>query len=181
MRKQLIVLGIVLTFIFSSIAQAASIPKLGWPSSARGISLSFGGNWPFSSTCTNMQWKHTGIDIRASKGSSVYAAEKGTVKVSQSSGTSWKDFITVEHKDSKGNKYTTVYWHLKNRKVSVGNSVSRGQKIAEVADMGSNTHLHFGVRNASYSNTSNRGGLPTGTCSGYPKFQESFVNPLNYL
>lgn len=93
------------------------------------------------------------------------------------------------HKDSQGNKYTTVYWYLKNRKVfTSGNTktVTSGQKIAEVADMGSKTHLHFGVRNASYSNTSNRGGLPTTKCSASGMtsadvWQANFVNPSDYL
>lgn len=175
---------------FSTRAQAANIPQLSWPCSARGITLYFGYDWSsYATKCTNLQWKHTGIDINASAGSDVYAAEAGTVKVSQSSNSDWKDFVTIEHKDSQGNKYTTVYWHLKNRKVfTSGNTktVTRGQKIAEVADMGSNTHLHFGVRNASYSNTSNRGGLPTTKCSASGMtsadvWQANFVNPLDYL
>ena len=182
MKKLLIVLGTAALFLFSSFASAASIPKLAWPTAYRTINLSFGSAWPYSSPCTYLTWKHTGIDIKAPKTSSVYAAEKGVVKVSQDSGTSWKQWITIGRTDSYGQKYTTVYWHLANRKVSVGAAVTRGQKIAEVADMGGNTHLHFGLRNASYSNnTSNRGGLPTGTCSGFSVYPESFKNPLNYL
>lgn len=175
---------------FSARAQAASIPQLSWPCSARGINLYFGDDWSsYATKCTNLQWKHTGIDINASAGSAVYAAEAGTVRVSQSSNSDWQDWITIEHKDSRGNKYTTVYWHLKNRKVQTYDktkTVTRGQQIAEVADWGSRSHLHFGVRNASYSNTSNRGGLPTTKCSASGMtsadvWQANFVNPLDYL
>lgn len=176
---------------FSARAQAASIPKLYSPSSAYSInnlSLKFGDPWPYTSTsCTNLNWKHTGIDIKASAGSDVYAAEAGTVKVSKSTSGSWKDYITIEHKDSQGNKYTTVYWHLYDRKVSVSNSVTRGQKIAAVANMGSNTHLHFGIRNAPYTYpVSSRGGLPTKRCydpemTAMDIWQANFVNPSDYL
>ncbi|MBF0554584.1 MAG: peptidoglycan DD-metalloendopeptidase family protein [Nitrospirae bacterium] len=177
---------------FGSTAFSATIPKLAKPSSSystSNINLKFGGDWTtFAGQCTKyttkpyLTWYHTGIDIKASKGSDVYAAESGVVKVSQDSGTKWKEWIAIEHKDSKGNKYTTNYWHLKNRKVNVGKNITRGSKIAEVADMGLNTHLHFGLYNKAYENTANRGGLPqNNTCSGYPAYKDSFVNPVDYL
>lgn len=175
---------------FSARAQAASIPQLSWPCSARGINLAFDGDWPYTTidSCKNLVWRHTGIDINASAGSDVYAAEAGTVKISKSSGSKWKDYIVLEHKDSQGNKYTTVYWHL-NRKISVNQSVTRGQKIAVVANMGGGnmgTHLHFGIYNAEYDKSprSIRGGLPTTKCSSlYPDeiYPGKFVDPSKYL
>jgi murein DD-endopeptidase MepM/ murein hydrolase activator NlpD len=181
-KKAFIVMTVLAITVFTiSSAFAASIPKLGWPSATKNVIFKFGKPWPFATSCTNITWKHTGIDIGAPNGSAVYTAEDGVVKVSQDSGTSWKEFITVEHTDSKGKKYTTDYWHLKNRKVSVGSKVKKGQKIAEVANMGDNTHLHFGVRNSSYDNTANRGALPTVSCGGYPAYAASFVDPLDYL
>lgn len=176
----LTLLAVLLVF-GSTMTAGANIPKLGWPVAKNTVTLPFGGNWPFASSCTNLAWKHTGIDIRAKKGDSVYAGEAGTVQVSLDSGGPWKDWITVEHQDTKKNKYTTTYWHLKNRKVVRGNTIKKGQKIAEVADMGGNTHSHFSVYNGAYSNTANHGGLPVKACGTYSAYPASFVNPLNYL
>jgi murein DD-endopeptidase MepM/ murein hydrolase activator NlpD len=182
MKKLNLFLFVLVGFILCALtADAASIPKMPWPINSKSINLSWGAPWSYKTHCTDISWYHTGIDIKASVGTKVYASESGTVKISQSSNSDWKEWITIEHKDSKGNKYTTCYWHLQKRKFAVGSTVKKGQQIAEVADMGRNTHFHFGIRNAGYTNTSNNGGLPKTACTGYPAFYESFVNPLNYL
>jgi len=182
MKKTNLFLLVLVAFIFCALtADAASIPKMPWPINSKSINLGFKAPWPYETHCTGLDWYHTGIDIKASAGTKVYATESGTVKISQSSKSNWKDWITIEHKDSRGNKFTTCYWHLQGRSVYVGNTVTKGQLIGYVADMGSNTHFHFGIRNAAYSNTSNNGGLPKTACTGYPAFYELFVNPLNYL
>ena len=61
--------------------------------------------------------------------------------------------------------------------VNVGDTVTKGQKIATVADLGDNTHLHFGIRENAYSNISNRGALPQTDCGGDPAFPEYFIDP----
>lgn len=181
MKKNRIICSLITCVVLTAAsAQAASISRLGWPSDTHSGSLTFGNNWNYNTSCTDKQWLHTGIDLSAPASSKVYAAADGVVRVSQDSNTSWKEWITIEHTDTKGKKYTTTYWHLNKRKVNVGDTVKKGAIIAEVASM-SRTHLHFGVRNASYDNTANRGGLPNKACTGYPAYQESFVNPKLYL
>jgi murein DD-endopeptidase MepM/ murein hydrolase activator NlpD len=66
--------------------------------------------------------------------------------------------------------------------VKQGQAVRRGQQIGVVYDLGSNSHLHFGIRNAAYSNVGNRGALPkTRSCGpSDPQWPEQTVNPLDY-
>jgi len=128
--------------------------------------------------CDGYLKKHAVIDILAPKWAPVFAAENATVVVVSYDPT-WCYWATLEHRDWQGLRYTSVYWHIVPA-VSQGQTVSRGQQIGWVADMGANTHLHFGGRNAPYSNTANRGALPRYTpCGTYdPVFPEVFVNPL---
>lgn len=86
---------------------------------------------------------HKGIDIGASSGSKVLAAESGTVVIatySESAG----NYIMISH----GNGIYTVYMHLKEIKVELNQSVKRGDTIGTVGSTGYSTgpHLHFGIR-----------------------------------
>jgi murein DD-endopeptidase MepM/ murein hydrolase activator NlpD len=154
------------------------VPRLEWPTD-RGakIALGYGADW-LDNGCDGKKKRHTAIDIKVGKGRPVYAGEAGKVVVVGSDPT-WKGWVTIEH--SSGGKFTTVYWHI-SPSVKTGQAVSRGQKIGVVADMGSNTHLHFGVRDAAYSNTANRGALPRNKACGTsdPQFPERFKNPLDF-
>lgn len=162
-------------------ASQPAIPPLRWPTD-RGAPVGrfdFGSNWDClqcKKGCDDEYQLHTGIDIRVGKGRPVFAAEDGVVKVVGSDPT-WKGWVTIEHRLG-GTVFTTVYWHI-TPSVRAGQEVTRGQQIGTVADMGSNTHLHFGVRHAPYSNVSNRGALPkTRDCGpDRPQFPEKFVDP----
>lgn len=94
---------------------------------------------------TGKKHTHTGIDFGAPSGTPIYAAESGVVIVSQS----WSGYgncIIVDH----GNGLWTLYAHIRNGGllVSVGDTVKKGDKIAEVGSTGNSTgpHLHFEVR-----------------------------------
>ncbi|MFD2116952.1 murein hydrolase activator EnvC family protein [Paenibacillus yanchengensis] len=88
---------------------------------------------------------HSGMDFGAPTGTSIYAAEGGVVIVSQYWGT-YGNAVVVDH----GNGLWTLYAHIKNGGLLVdkGDTVKRGQKIAEVGNTGNSTgpHLHFEVR-----------------------------------
>lgn len=86
---------------------------------------------------------HTGIDISAPGGTSIYAADSGTVILSRYYG-SYGNCVIVDH----GNNTVTLYAHMSSTAVSVGQSVSRGQTIGYVGSTGASTgnHLHFEVR-----------------------------------
>ena len=120
--------------------------------SSRSASNSNGGSgtlaWPLSSNKitspygTRSRGFHSGIDLAAKTGTSVYAAAGGTVELA-----SWYygygNCIVINH----GNGVKTRYAHLSAYKVSVGATVSRGQLIALSGNTGNSTgpHLHFEV------------------------------------
>lgn len=140
----------------------------------RTVTLSFGANWVNS--CGGLIKKHVGTDVQAWAPEAVYAAEAGVVKVANSS--PYGGWITIEHTPPGEPVFTTVYWHV-TPVVSVGTTVAEGQWIGNIANLGNDTHFHFGVRIGTYSNTSNRGGLPQNTCGGDPAYPENFINPLS--
>lgn len=127
--------------------------KLGWPcpSSSR-ITSPYGYRVLFG-----VRDFHTGIDIGATMGSNIVAAESGTVILANYGWNGgYGNYIILSH----GNGITTRYAHASQLYVSAGQTVSKGQVIAAVGSTGNSTgpHLHFEVR---------QGG--------------SHTNPLNYL
>jgi len=86
---------------------------------------------------------HGGIDIPAPTGTSVVAADSGTVLTARWS-NSFGNYITISH----GNGVVTLYAHLSTMSVRAGDTVSRGQHIGGVGSTGNSTapHLHFEVR-----------------------------------
>lgn len=95
--------------------------------------------------------EHKAIDIAASSGSPVYAAEDGTVCYVQiwdgsydtTGMMSYGHMVEIRHAD--GN--TTLYAHLSEINVQQGEKVVRGQRIGRVGSTGHATgpHLHFEV------------------------------------
>ncbi len=85
---------------------------------------------------------HTGIDLRASTGTKVYAANKGTVTTSGYS-SAWGNYIIINH----GGGLTTLYAHLSRRNVSKGATVKQGDVIGLSGNTGYSTgpHLHFEI------------------------------------
>ncbi|MGH1395959.1 MAG: murein hydrolase activator EnvC family protein [Trichormus sp.] len=98
---------------------------------------------------------HAGLDFAASYGSTIRAADSGTVIFAGWYGGYGKTVI-INH----GNGITTLYGHSSELYVTEGQTVQRGQAIASVGSTGLSTgpHLHFEVR---------RNGTP--------------VNPADYL
>jgi murein DD-endopeptidase MepM/ murein hydrolase activator NlpD len=86
---------------------------------------------------------HSGTDIAAPTGTTVRAAECGTISVSgEESG--YGQMVCIRH----AGETTTCYAHLSERDVAVNEYVKAGQKIGEVGCTGSCTgpHVHFEVR-----------------------------------
>lgn len=108
-----------------------------------------GGNfmWPttFQMISTNFAWWHPGIDMANRAAPAVAASDGGTVVVA-----GWPDNygygnrVVIDH----GNGYQTLYAHLSNIYVSVGQTVSRGQSVGQMGSTGrsTGTHLHFEIR-----------------------------------
>ncbi|QIR41672.1 peptidoglycan DD-metalloendopeptidase family protein [Tolypothrix sp. PCC 7910] len=86
---------------------------------------------------------HAGLDFAASYGSTIRAADSGTVIFAGWYGGYGKAVI-IDH----GNDITTLYGHTSELFVTEGQGVQRGQAIAAVGSTGLSTgpHLHFEVR-----------------------------------
>lgn len=86
---------------------------------------------------------HTGLDIAASKGTTIKAAASGTVTFSGTKGAYGK-LVVITH----SNGVQTHYGHCSSLYVSEGQYVTQGEKIAAVGSTGNSTgpHLHFEVR-----------------------------------
>jgi len=86
---------------------------------------------------------HEGIDVAASRGAPIRAAESGRVIHSGRLGAYGK-VVIIKHAGS----YRTVDAHARKLHVRKGQFVERGQRIAEVGTTGRSTgpHLHFEIR-----------------------------------
>ena len=86
---------------------------------------------------------HTGIDFIAAIGEDVISTADGKVVTATRSFRDYGNQIIIDH----GNGYTTVYAHLDDIKVRVGQAVKRGDVIATVGNTGSSMapHLHYEV------------------------------------
>lgn len=86
---------------------------------------------------------HKGIDIGASYGTNIVAADSGRVVEARYNG-SYGNCVKIDH----GNGTETLYAHCSQLVVNVGDTVDRGQLIAYVGSTGASTgpHLHFEVR-----------------------------------
>ncbi len=88
---------------------------------------------------------HTGIDIGADKGTSIVAANAGTVIMAQyDKSGGYGNMVVIDH----GDGITTLYAHASKLCVKVKDEVKAGDVIAKVGSTGLSTgnHLHFEVR-----------------------------------
>lgn len=122
--------------------------SLGYPTSYRHISAGYP-NYPGGRY-------HGGVDFPCPTGTAVHASDSGTVAMVKYLNYSYGYHILINH----GNGLSTLYAHNSKILVSVGQSVSKGQKIAESGSTGNSTgpHCHFEVR-----------------------LNGNRVNPMNYL
>ena len=115
--------------------------QLSWPVDSRRITSYYGKRpVPVAGATSN----HDAIDIGASQGAPVYAADGGTVTTASYGYNGGRgNYIMVNH----GNGIVTRYQHLSTIYVSVGQSVSRGQNIGAVGSTGASSgpHLDFAV------------------------------------
>ncbi len=101
-------------------------------------------------------WRmHEGIDLSAPKGTPVYATGNAVVLRA-----GWQPGYGYLVELNHGFGYKTRYGHLSKMYVSAGDSVTRGQVIADVGNTGvsSGSHLHYEVR-----------------------FRNKTVNPIHYF
>lgn len=118
--------------------------------------------WPLKDSFTQSsgfgsRWgrQHKGIDLAVSVGTTVYAADGGTVVEAQYSG-SYGNVVMIDHQNGQETRYA----HNSKLLVKKGDKVYQGQPIAKSGNTGRSTgpHVHFEIR-----------------FNGEPR------NPLNYL
>lgn len=118
--------------------------------------------WPLKDSFTQTsgfgsRWgrQHKGIDLAVSVGTTVYAADGGTVVEAQYSG-SYGNVVMIDHQNGQETRYA----HNSKLLVKKGDKVYQGQPIAKSGNTGRSTgpHVHFEIR-----------------INGEPR------NPLNYL
>lgn len=102
--------------------------------------------WPVGGHISqSYTWYHQAIDIANKEAPGIAVADGGTVIV-----TGWGDpwaygnRIIIDH----GNGFVTLYAHLSQIYVSLGQKVSKGQVIGKMGSTGRSTgnHLHFEIR-----------------------------------
>ncbi len=86
---------------------------------------------------------HSGVDISASSGATIVAADSGTVVTAVYS-SSYGNYVVISH----GNGNSTLYAHMSSMAVSSGQTVTKGQTIGYVGSTGWSTgaHCHFEVK-----------------------------------
>ncbi len=111
-----------------------------WPSVSSTITSPYGTR---VHPITGRVRKHAGVDIGASYGTNIYAANSGTVIVAGWNSGGYGNYVVIDH----GGGYTTLYGHCSSLLVSKGQTVTKGQVIAKVGSTGmsSGPHLHFEV------------------------------------
>jgi murein DD-endopeptidase MepM/ murein hydrolase activator NlpD len=87
---------------------------------------------------------HTGIDLAARFGTPVTAAADGVVVAVNHTGVGYGNYVIVAH----GGGIMTLYAHLLDTNVRVGDRIVRGQRVGREGSSGLSTgpHLHFELR-----------------------------------
>ena len=92
---------------------------------------------------------HTGIDIADNSKPNIYPYKAGTVVKVVYGNTGYGYYVTVSHgKDANGNELQTLYAHMSQINVSVGQQVTMGTALGRMGTTGLSTgiHLHFEIR-----------------------------------
>jgi murein DD-endopeptidase MepM/ murein hydrolase activator NlpD len=129
------------------VTQVASVPTTPVPAAAEpAMSGSDKFRWPVSGRVITdfAASRGTGINIDVPEGSSVKAAENGTVIYVGSGVEGYGNLVLIRHP----NGYVSAYAHLQNMSVAKGATVNRGDSIGTVGMTGSvsRPQLHFELR-----------------------------------
>jgi len=101
--------------------------------------------WPVSGTISQgCHSGHIAVDIAGPRGSPIVAVDDGTVVLVSWMRTSYGYHVIIDH----GGGIQTLYAHLSEILVEVGQDVSKGEAIGKRGSTGRSTgpHLHFEVR-----------------------------------
>lgn len=165
-----IICGLLITAAYAKIPALEELKKTGFygrvhawqniPQNAHDIDVKVPPNAPiiisdyhskFGANGLKRTGKHNGIDLFADIGSPVIAAADGRV-ISAKVDRCWGPTMLLSHGvDKHGKPIYGLYGHVRNFKVKVGQTVKRGQQIAEMGEDIFTTcgagfhHLHFQI------------------------------------
>ena len=88
------------------------------------------------------KWPHYGIDIAAKKGTMIKSSASGTVTMAEDDLYYTGGTIIMDH----GHGISTIYSHLENVMVSVGDQINQGDIIGTVGSTGRSTGPHLDFR-----------------------------------
>jgi len=88
------------------------------------------------------KWPHYGIDIAAKKGTLIKSSASGTVTMAEDDLYYTGGTIIMDH----GHGISTIYSHLENVMVSVGDLINQGDIIGSVGSTGRSTGPHLDFR-----------------------------------
>ena len=88
------------------------------------------------------RWPHYGIDIAAKKGTMIKSSASGTVTMAEDELYYTGGTIIMDH----GHGISTIYSHLENVMVSVGDKINQGDIIGTVGSTGRSTGPHLDFR-----------------------------------
>jgi len=111
-----------------------------WPTGTNLITSTYGNRVsPTAGASSN----HQGMDINATEGQAIWAADGGTV-VQSGYNSGYGNYVMIDH----GNGVTTLYAHMSSVSVSQGQTVSQGDTLGGAGHTGVATgdHLHYEVR-----------------------------------
>ena len=111
----------------------------GWPVQGGWVSSNFGARMH---PMTGKKHFHRGVDIPGKTGTNVLAVADGVVVRSEQKGNyGW--LVEIDH----GDGYSTLYSHNRANLVQEGETITKGQVIAEIGSTGRSTgpHVHFEV------------------------------------
>lgn len=159
---------------------------LAWPLASVFITQHFG-ETEFSKTNAYNGKGHNGIDLRATRGTPVMAAQTGVIAGTGNTSAvngcySYGKWILIRH----DNGLSTIYAHLDLIKVTAGNRVNLGDIIGYSGNTGYATgpHLHFGVYATQGVRIVTLKGGESKNCTGaiLPVADtKAYLNPLVYL
>ena len=110
--------------------------------------------WPASGTVTSgfgeirKTHTHEGIDISNNTGTPIRSTANGTVIAVGSSGNFGRRIMIYHGTDENGTTYVTIYAHLSDFSVGIGEKVDQGDLIGLMGNTGfsKGSHLHYEIR-----------------------------------
>ena len=122
---------------------------------------------------------HLGSDLNGNgggdtdKGDPVHAVANGRVVVAEDLGGGWGKVVIVAHRMPNEEVVTSLYAHLDEMSVEVGEDLVRGAPLGTLGDADGVyiPHLHFEIRSDE----------ALGVGGGYAKEKEGWVDPMGFI